>query len=151
MGEVDRKKGGEGVMNKIKTRQKKEKLLLLEQLQRIPIIQIACEKAGIGRATYYRWRKEDMVFAEKADEALFAGERIINDMAESQLLGAIRDNNLTAIIFWLKNHHKSYSTKVEINAVHKIAEGMSQEQEKMVQKALELTGISSGQKEGGEP
>ncbi len=150
MGKIDRQKGGEAHMNKIKTRQKKEKLLLLDQLQKIPIVQIAAEKAGVGRATYYRWRKEDPKFAELADEALFAGERIINDMAESQLLGAIRDNNLTAIIFWLKNHHKSYSTKVEISAVHKMDEGLTLEQEKVVQKALELTGISNGQDEGGE-
>ena len=58
-----------------------------------------CEKSGISRATYYRWKKDDPDFREKAEEALMDGESLINDMAESQLISAIRDQNMTAIIF----------------------------------------------------
>jgi hypothetical protein len=32
----------------------------------------------------------------------------MNDMAESQLLNAVRDGNMTGIIFWLKSRHKAY-------------------------------------------
>ena len=39
-------------------RQMHNKTIILEQLQKAPIVQIACEKTGISRATYYRWRKE---------------------------------------------------------------------------------------------
>lgn len=95
-------------MNEIGKRQAKNKELLLEELKKRPIVQYACEKLGIGRATYYRWRTEDPQFAEKADQALREGSLLVNDMAESQLMSAIRDKNLTAIIFWLKNHHPSY-------------------------------------------
>ena len=84
----------------IKRRIKKEKELILEQLKRTPIVQVACEKTGIGRSTYYRWKKEDNKFAELADAAILEGSLFVNDMAESQLLSAIRDKNLTAIIFW---------------------------------------------------
>ena len=53
----------------------KDKVLLLEQFTKTPVIQVACEKTGIGRATYYRWRKEDEAFTTKADQALFEGFR----------------------------------------------------------------------------
>ena len=45
--------------NTIEKRQSKNKEQLLEILKKTPIVQIACEKAGVGRATYYRWRKDD--------------------------------------------------------------------------------------------
>lgn len=126
-------------MNKIQKRQQKEKVLLLEQLKRTPVIQIACEKTGVARATYYRWRNDDESFSLKSDEALIEGASLVNDMAESQLMSAIRDKNLTAIIFWLKHHHPLYATKVEVTARLKADnEVLTPEQEALVTKALKL-------------
>jgi len=126
-------------VNKIQKRQQKEKTLLLEQLKRTPIVQIACEKTGIARATYYRWRNDDGDFSGKSDEALTEGASLVNDMAESQLMSAIRDKNLTAIIFWLKHHHPLYATKVEVTARLKADnEVLTPEQEALVTKALKL-------------
>ncbi len=62
----------------------KNEQLLLDCLRKTPIIQIACEKSGISRATYYRWRKENPKFGKMADEAIVEGESFINDMSESQ-------------------------------------------------------------------
>lgn len=73
----------------VKNRMKKDKELLLEQLRKTPIIQLACEKTAIGRTTYYRWRQEDRKFCALADAAITDGISLINDMAESQLLGSI--------------------------------------------------------------
>jgi hypothetical protein len=135
-------------MNTVDKRQTKNKEELLEQLKKRPIVQIACEKAGIGRATYYRWRKEDPKFAEKADQALQEGSLLVNDMAESQLMSAIRDKNLTAIIFWLKNHHPSYATKVEVTAKLKADnESLTPEQEALVTRALQLAALIPAAKE----
>lgn len=128
-------------MNTITKRQSKQKELLLEQLKRTPIIQIACEKIGIARATYYRWRK-DQKFASLADSSLGEGNQLINDMAESQLLSSIRDKNLTAIIFWLKNHHSAYATRVELTTNAKIAdERLSPEQQELLKKALAMASL----------
>lgn len=116
------------------------KEILLEQLKKTPIVQVACEKVGVGRATYYRWRKDDTDFAKEADEALQEGSLLVNDMAESQLMSAIRDKNLTAIIFWLRNHHSSYATKVEVTArLKRDDEQLTPEQEALVTKALKLS------------
>lgn len=90
------------------------KKTLIEQLRKTPIIQVTCEKLGVSRATFYRWRKNDSKFAEEVDLALHEGAQLINDMAESQLISAIKQGNLTGIIFWLKNHHKNYSPKLEV-------------------------------------
>lgn len=125
-------------MNAITKRQARDKQTLIDQLNKTPIIHVACEKTGIARATYYRWRKEDEKFAAVADEAIHEGERIINDMAESQLISAIRDKNMTAIIFWLKSHHPLYANKVEVTGRIKHEYKLSDEEEVLITKALSM-------------
>lgn len=98
----------------IASRIQEEKKLLLEHLEKTPIVQIACEKSGVGRSTYYRWIEQDKKFARSAKQALSKGVLIMNDLAESQLLKSVRDGNMTAIIFWLKSRHLSYWNKLEI-------------------------------------
>lgn len=116
----------------------KNKELLLEQLKKTPIVQVSCEKTGIGRATFYRWKQEDQEFATRADEALAEGTSLVNDVAESQLMSAIRDKNMTAIIFWLRNHHPSYATKVELTGQLKHEYKLSEEEESLIAKALSM-------------
>lgn len=127
-------------MNKtVQKRKKADQELLLEQLKKTPIVQFACEKSGIGRATYYRWRKEDSSFAEASDQALQESVSLINDLAESQLLSSIRDKNMTAIIFWLKYRHKSYSNKIELSGEIKTSMGtLTSEQQELLEKAIKL-------------
>ena len=118
-------------------KQQQQKEALCEQLKKTPIVQLACEKTGLGRATYYRWRKDDKEFSKEADEAIHEGVKLMNDMAESQLLSAIKDKNLTAIIFWLKHRHKSYTQKFEVTTRIEDRE-LTEEQQAMVTKALSL-------------
>lgn len=120
------------------------KLKLLTELKLTPIIQVACKKANVGRATYYRWRKEDQDFADAADESLEHSSALINDMAESQLISAIKDKNMTAIIFWLKHHHKAYETRVKVDGQLRVGPvELSVEQTELVTKALKLAGLFS--------
>ncbi len=126
----------------IQDRQQKEKTLLIDLLKKTPIIQVVCEKVGIARATYYRWKQEDEEFARLADEALVEGSGLVNDIAESQFMSAIKNQNLTAIIFWLKHHHPTYATKVEVTARLKADnEVLTPEQEALVTKALKLAAL----------
>ena len=71
-------------------RQIKDKETLLEVLKEMPIIQVACKKAGVSRATYYRWQQEDKEFKRKSRDALDHGIEFINDMSESQLITLIK-------------------------------------------------------------
>lgn len=92
----------------ILSRKREEKRCLIEQLEKTPIVQVACEKVGVGRATYYRWMKDDKEFAQQAKIAHHRGILLMNDYAESQLLKSVKDGNMTAIIFWLKSRHSTY-------------------------------------------
>ncbi len=132
----------------IAKRQSKNKELLLELLRKTPIVQIACEKVGIGRATYYRWRKEDSEFTKQSDQALLDGSLLVNDMAESQLMSAIKDKNMTGIMFWLKHHHPAYATKVEVTTNNKNQDiELTDEQKELLNKALEMVALTPPEKE----
>ncbi len=72
-------------------------------------------------------------------------------MAESQLLSAIRDKNLTAIIFWLKHHHKTYETRVNVQGTIKHqAEALTEEQSELVERALQLAGLIENKEDDNE-
>lgn len=126
----------------IDARKAREQAMLLEQLRKMPIVQIACEKAGVSRATYYRWKKEDETFSKAADEALVDGTALVSDMAESQLLSQIRDNNLGAVMYWLKHRNPNYNTKLEVTAKIKTQEeALTPEQRALIEKAIELSAL----------
>nr|MCW1949660.1 hypothetical protein [Candidatus Shapirobacteria bacterium] len=46
-----------------------------------------------------------------SEKAVRKGTLLVNDLAESQLISAIKDKNITAIIFWLKNNNPKYSER----------------------------------------
>lgn len=100
----------------VEARQQKQKALLIEHLRKLPIVQVACERTGIARATYYRWLAGDPVFAKEAETAISEGTLLVNDLAETQLISAIKDKNFAAISFWLRNRHKAYANKVQVEA-----------------------------------
>lgn len=102
--------------NRIELRQTEQKKLLVEQLKKTPIVQVACEKVGVGRATFYRWLKDDADFAKLVNESITEGNGLISDVAESQLANLIKSGNLGAISFWLKHRHPAYRNKVEVQA-----------------------------------
>lgn len=123
-------------------RREEDKKAVLEQLGKLPIIQIAVQKAGVGRATYYRWRIEDKKFAKEADEAITEGVQMINDLSESQLITAIRNNNFPAVRFWLMNRHKAYTNKVEVlERGNSANQNLNDEQKKIVEESLRLASL----------
>jgi predicted DNA binding protein len=119
-------------------KQDKLKNSLIEQLKEMPILQFACKKVGVSRASYYRWRK-DLEFAKEADAAIVEGETLITDLGESQLISLIRDRNFPAIQLWLKTHHPKYANKVEVEGHLTYSdEELTPEQASIVKEALRL-------------
>lgn len=97
----------------INRRQVQEKALAIDHLKKVPIVSVACERAGVGRATFYRWCADDEVFEKAVQDAIAEGEKLINDMSESQLMGLMRDKNWQAIKYYLeKRNPKFMSQKV---------------------------------------
>ncbi len=117
-------------------RNKTEQKVVLEQLRKIPIVQIACERSNIGRSTYYRWRREDAKFKKATDEAMQDGEEMINDLSESQLITLIKEKNFPAIQLWLRQHHPKYRNKVEVTTRTEEDEMLTPEEAKLVRNAL---------------
>lgn len=122
--------------------QVKDKKKLINKLKKMPIVEAACKQCGLPRATYYRWRKEDEAFAEACDEAIEQSAGMVNDLAETQLIQAIKQQNMTAIVFWLKHHHPAYENRVKLDGhIKHEAEALSPEQEALVNKALAMAGL----------
>lgn len=122
--------------------QQKDKEKFLEKLAKTPIVEVACKQAGLPRTTYYRWRKEDEAFAVACNEAIATSSDLINDMAESQLISAIKEKNLTAIMYWLRHHHRAYRTRIEVDArIEAIQQELTPEQVETVSQALRLAGL----------
>ena len=127
----------------IRKRIVKDKELIIEQLKKTPIVSLAAEKTGISRATYYRWKKSDKRFEKLSDDAIAEGVLLVNDIAESQLLSLIRNGNLTGIIFWLKHHHPTYETRIEVRqALSLVNENLNKKQMEATEKALEFFGAN---------
>lgn len=119
--EIEKIKSNDQISDKEKKRletlaieKEKKKKEITIQLRKTPIVQYACDRTGTGRSTYYKWRADDLIFARAADRAIEAGCFLINDLAESKLIGLIQDSSITAIIFWLKHNHPKYT---EINRI----------------------------------
>ncbi len=126
----------------VEKRVARDKQTLLEHLKSTPIVEMACAKANIGRASYYRWRKEDPEFAKAADEAIYDGSLLVNDVAEGFLVSAIRDKNMSAISLWLKTHHPAYSSKLEISGnIHHTREDLTVQEQAAAEEALRLSSL----------
>lgn len=113
----------------------------LDELRKVPIVQIACEKTGLSRNSVYRWRKDDKEFLKKMDSALSEGVALVNDMSESQLLTLIKEKNYPAISFWLRHRNDNYKNKLEITTKDDNEE-LTPSQAKIVKQALKLAKIT---------
>ena len=120
----------------IDKRQDSQKTLLIEQLRRTPIIQVACEKTGVSRASYYRWRTNDPDFVKAGDVAMAEGVELGSDLAESKLISSIKEQNHGAISFWLRHRHPAYAEKLQIQAKVEADISLSPEQAELVRRAL---------------
>ncbi len=122
---------------------KKNKLQdqFFEELTKVPIVQVACEKTGVSRNSVYKWRKSDPVFLKKMDQALKDGVALVNDMSESQLLTLIKEKNYPAISFWLRHRNDNYKNKLEITTKEE-SEALTPSQQKIVRNALKLASIT---------
>lgn len=112
----------------------------LDEVRKVPIIQVACEKSGISRNTVYRWKREDSDFAKQLTEAEAEGVAFVNDMSESQLLQLIKDRKFSAIRLWLTNNHQRFANKPLLNQEAKHTD-LSDEQKDTIKQALQYANL----------
>ena len=126
-------------MSVAQTRIKKQKEDLVEQLKKNPVIQIACEKLDIGRATHYRWYADDEEYARGVDSAIAEGVTFVAEFAESQLLNAVRNGDPWAVSMVLKAMHPRYKNKVEFTGtINHTNRELTAEDEELLKESLRL-------------
>jgi hypothetical protein len=80
-----------------------KKTALLEALEKsLGVVTTACKQVGIARKTYYLWLAKDKAFKDAVNDI----SNVALDFAESKLHNLIREENPTAIIFYLKTKGK---------------------------------------------
>ncbi len=90
----------------------------IEELSKIPIISHVCERIGISRESVYRWMRMDPKFKANADEALSLGRESLADLAESKLVGKVKEGHFPSIKLVLNaNRSKYYGPQKAVNPV----------------------------------
>ncbi len=119
-------------------RQEAQKQAVLEQLRQIPVIEIACKRAGVSRPTLYRMRSADEAFKAGIEEALAEGVAFINDLSEAALIGLIKDRNFSAVRYWLQVHEPKYSRRVEISGTVKVEDrALTGDEKRLIEEAMQ--------------
>jgi hypothetical protein len=126
----------------IAARKKEDRAKLIEELKKIPVIEVAVQRAGLSRATYYRWESEDKAFAAAAAAAMSEGIAFVNDMAESQVIALIKERNWASLAFWLRANHPRYGNKLEVSGhIATVPEALTPEQRDDMKRALRLASL----------
>jgi hypothetical protein len=120
---------------------------VVESLREMPVITVACKRAGVSPATYYRWRQEDKDFMRQSRDAMDRGIEFVNDMSETQLIALIKEKKMPAITLWLKHHHARYGSKSQPYVPIASADELSPEEEKLVLDALNLAAGKNNEKD----
>ena len=99
-------------MTRMPKANKKEFLKIHEEC--LGIVTASCKKANVSRTTFYKWLKEDEAFAQKIQEI----DEVQGDFVENQLLKAIKEGDVSAIIYYCKTKLKKrgYGMVMDVNA-----------------------------------
>lgn len=96
------------------TGSKELKQKIVQALREIPIITYVCQKTGVPKPTYYKWRKIDKAFYQASEDAIRTGKININDVAKSQLINHIKNGDYRSISFWLKHNDTDFNPKMTV-------------------------------------
>lgn len=126
----------------IASRQEKLKMKVIEELDKIPVVEVAVKKAGASSSTYYRWLQDDREFAKAAGLALENGVARINDIAESKVITGIYNDKADYVKFWLRARkieyapHHSHIRQWEPDPLEDENGGLTEERKKEIYDAL---------------
>jgi hypothetical protein len=113
MGENSKNKGLFVNSNKLETNniQHKKNLLLEAMVKTLGNVSEACKLINIDRSMFYDYYNTDNDFKQNIDDI----KNITLDFVESKLLKKVKDEDITAIIFYLKTQGKKrgYIEKTE--------------------------------------
>ncbi|MDB5189939.1 MAG: seg [Parcubacteria group bacterium] len=85
-----------------------DKLRIILELKSNPIVLSACKKIGLSTSTFYRWQNEDGRFNKEVKRAIARGREQLCDIAENNVVKAVRQGDMRASTFWLKHFRTPY-------------------------------------------
>jgi AcrR family transcriptional regulator len=91
-------------------REARAKAQIVENLRKHFNVKAACVAAGIGRATFYRWYRDDEAFALECRSAEVEGRDDFNDLMMVKFQQLVRDGNAAAVLFGLRRMHPYFRT-----------------------------------------
>jgi len=89
-----------------------KKKQVLNELEKFPNVSFACQKVGISRQTFYRWKRTNIQFAQKVKGAIEMGDSYLCDLGENQLVKKMHAGEWPSIKYYLNKRHPKYK-KVE--------------------------------------
>jgi hypothetical protein len=95
----------------MRDRRDRQKKKFIETLEAQGTVLHAAKAAGVSRWTAYRWRQEDLEFADQWDEAL---ENAV-DVVENSLYQKAVSGDTICMIFYLKAHRPIYRDRLNID------------------------------------
>ena len=95
----------------MRDRRDRQKKTFIETLEAQGTVLHAAKAAGVSRWTAYRWRQEDLDFADQWDEAL---ENAV-DVVENSLYQKAVSGDTICMIFYLKAHRPIYRDRLNID------------------------------------
>ena len=114
-------------------------------------VYFSCNRVGIGKSSYYRWKKEDPEFNRSAELAVREGIENNCDVAEHALMLKIKDKDINAIKYQLSHNSPRYMPKhnktVRIEHVVKRQEVIATKNKDVFDDILEEIGLLNEEKD----
>ena len=127
---------------------------LLDEMAKNGNVYLSCNKTGIGKSSYYRWRKEDLEFNHLASEAIRNGIDNNCNIAEHALMLKIKDKDINAIKYQLSHNSPRYMLRhnktVRIEHVVKRQEVIKNKDNDVFDDILKEIGLLQEEKETGD-
>jgi hypothetical protein len=95
----------------VRSRQEILKEKIIVELVKNPIKETVCRKLNVPRSTLYRWMNEDYDFKREVIKATKVGNDVVNDLAKSKLIEAIKNGDSGMIKYQLSRRHHEYADK----------------------------------------
>jgi hypothetical protein len=99
-----------------------ERKAFLEALEKTPFIALASKKAGIARATVYRWMQADVEFKIAVKQALRLSHDKLGEAAYSVVHEKVKEKNFTAARFVLTHYPSLYGVTQRNSDIRKESE-----------------------------
>jgi hypothetical protein len=107
---------------------------IIEILEDTPLVSYACKKAGISRATYYRWMNDDLKFAEQVERAITMGRESSVEIGEAVIIKKMREGDLGATKYFLSFNSNRYTPRRPLPAPPSLAE----EERRLLIRAMDI-------------